>query len=65
MGAASELVILMQVSCIRIGSHFLGFYGAFWLKCKELLNSASAAMVAEKAVKIRLISQGIKIEAVE
>tara|TARA_B000000565_G_scaffold255227_1_gene235303 strand:+ start:1040 stop:1213 length:174 start_codon:yes stop_codon:yes gene_type:complete len=54
LGAASELVILMQVSCIRIGSHFLGFYGAFWLKCKELLNSASAAMVSEGAVKVML-----------
>ena len=44
----------MQVSCIRIGSNFLGFYGAFWLKCKELLNSASAAMVSEGAVKVML-----------
>jgi hypothetical protein len=54
LGAASELVILMQVGCIRIGSNFLGFYGAFWLKCKELLNSASAAMVSEGAVKVML-----------
>ena len=44
----------MQVSCIRIGSNFLGFYEAFWLKCKELLNSASAAMVSEGAVKVML-----------
>jgi hypothetical protein len=54
LGAASELVILMQFSCIRIGSNFLGFYGAFWLECKELLNSASATMVSEGAVKVML-----------